>query len=76
MKYIALLPLALVLLGCAPYRVSVYGASGRAYTAPDLCAAQIACRKGNDLPCYYNATTVVGPDGKTTEESACKELTK
>jgi hypothetical protein len=69
-----------ILIGCVgcfkPVPTSVYGASGKAYLAPDLCSALIQCKKSGDLPCSYNTTVMVLADGKTTDETVCKEVTK
>ncbi len=63
----------LVLSGCGAYHATVYGASGRAYTAPDLCAAQIACQKAGETGCSYVADEVQRQDG-STETAYCKTV--
>lgn len=69
-----ILGLALVLLaGCAPYKVTVYGATGKQYIAPDLCGAIVACKQANEAECLYNSTTMTSLDGKSTETTACKK---
>lgn len=65
--------LALVLTGCAAYKVTVYGApGGKTYIAPDLCGAVVACQDAGEKQCFYNATVVTSLDGKSTEINACK----
>lgn len=73
MKKLALLTifLALPLMGCGPIRVTVYGANGTQYTAPSLCAAQLACKKAGESACYYETMTVESSNGDKTIE-ACK----
>lgn len=70
MRYLLLflLPIA----GCAAPKMTVYGASGAPYIAPDLCAAELACKKANETSCFYNSTTFIGSDGKTVESEVCK----
>ena len=68
----ALIPLA----GCGHYTVSVYGKSGAAFTAPSLCAALVQCMRSNETACYYDRTLYRDLDGKTIDESGCKEVTK
>ncbi len=69
----ALLPLSACF---GPIKVNVYGASGKAYTAPALCAALIACQNSNETACYYDRTLYRDLDGKTLDESGCKEIKK
>jgi hypothetical protein len=71
MKYISIL--ALLLTGCAyhPLPITVYGASGKTYIAPDLCAAQVQCKLANEKECYYNATEFTRADG-SHEHEACR----
>jgi hypothetical protein len=62
----------LLLTGCAYNpRVTVYGATGKPYIAPDLCAAVIQCQTANEPKCYYNTTLQTTTTG-VTEESVCK----
>ena len=76
MKILALLPLVL-LAGCGgPYKVSVYGKTGATFTAPSLCAALVACMNSAETACYYDRTLLTGLDGKSLEESTCKEVKK
>lgn len=74
MKFL-LLSAVVVLAGCAPYRYTVTGASGKAYTAPDLCAALIQCKNSTEPACYYVASKAT-QDGKTFDETYCKEVAK
>jgi hypothetical protein len=71
-RAIGLTVLLLPLAGCAfNPRVTVYGATGKPYIAPDLCAAVIQCKGANETSCYYNATLQTTTSG-VTEESVCK----
>jgi hypothetical protein len=66
----------LLLTACGgPIKVNVYGASGKAYTAPDVCAALIACKNSTETACYYESTIIVNVDGSRME-SGCKAVTK
>jgi hypothetical protein len=63
----------LLLSGCAYNpRVTVYGATGKPYIAPDLCAAVIQCKGASEPSCYYNSTLQTTTAG-VTEESVCKQ---
>lgn len=65
----------LLLVGCgAPYKVTVYGGTGKQYIAPDLCAAVIQCKIAQpvETECYYNASVMTYADGHIATE-ACKE---
>lgn len=79
MKIILLLAVAALLTGCGPYKVTVYGHSGAAYIAPDLCAAELACQKANETSCYYSGGTQTETDPqtgvKTTTVYGCRKVT-
>jgi hypothetical protein len=64
----------LLLCGCAytPPKVTVYGATGKQYVAPDLCAAIVQCKLANESQCLYNATTLTLQSGDREVES-CKQ---
>lgn len=64
--------LVLGLSGCAGYKTTVYGGSGKQYMAPDLCGAIVACRQANETECLYTANTVTTVDGRSTETISCK----
>ena len=64
-----------VLTGCGAPKVNVYGASGKAFTAPDLCAALVACQNSSESACYYERELVTNADGSHME-SGCKEVKK
>ena len=49
----AILFVAATLCGCGSVKVTVYGATGKPYVAPDLCAAQLACQQAGEAFCYY-----------------------
>lgn len=61
------------LSGCAyhPAPVTVYGATGKQYIAPDLCAAVVACKLSNEATCYSVVQSLTYPDGLVTDNS-CK----
>jgi hypothetical protein len=63
------------LTGCGKYHVTVYGASGRAFVAPDICAAYLACKNSTETSCYYDKTLYTNAAGET-QESGCKEVKK
>jgi hypothetical protein len=73
---------ATLLLGCflamtacgGAYKVSVYGKSGAAYTAPALCAALVQCLNSKETSCFYDRTLMATATG--TEETGCKEVKK
>jgi hypothetical protein len=76
MKKMILLGFSLSLTACGgPSRINVYGASGKAYTAPDLCAALIQCQNSTETSCYYDKELVTYSDGSHME-SGCKEIKK
>jgi hypothetical protein len=59
--------------GCGGYHVTAYGPTGKAYIAPDLCAALLACKQGEPSgQCFYSSTMVTSLDGKSTEITSCK----
>lgn len=65
----------MLLAGCGPYKVTVYGASGKPYVAPDLCAAQLACKQANESACYYTTTVTVDQENnKMVDEQVCKKV--
>ncbi len=67
----SLLPLA----GCfGPIKVTVYGKSGAAFTAPSLCAALVQCLNSAESGCFYDKTLYTTPEGVL--ESGCKEVKK
>ena len=74
MRYISLIVL-FAFTGCGTYHATVYGASGRAFTAPDICAALIACKNSAETSCYYYRSVVTEPNGSRVEDG-CKEVTK
>lgn len=74
MRYIWL-GLLLLVTGCAPYKVTVYGDSGKPYMAPDLCGAIVACRQAKEADCLYNSSVVTSLDGKSTTVETCKTVT-
>ena len=74
MKYLSFLALIL-LAGCGAYHVTVVGASGKPFTAPDLCTALVACQNSSETACYYNRVVLQTATGQT-EESTCKEVKK
>lgn len=65
--------LLLLATGCAyaPPKVTVYGATGKQYIAPDLCAAIVQCKLAKETDCLYNATTLTLQTGDRELES-CK----
>ena len=63
------------LVGCGPIKTSVYGASGKQYTAPDLCAAWLACRQAQETACYYDGETQVDAQGTRTVDT-CVDLNR
>ena len=77
MKRLWMLSGIIFMAGCGgPYKVSVYGKSGTAFTAPSLCAALVQCLNSNETACYYDRTLYRDIDGKTLDESGCKEIKK
>lgn len=75
MKRNVLIGAIIILTGCGgPYKVSVYGKSGVAFTAPSLCAALVQCLNSNEASCFYDRTLMATATG--TEESGCKEVKK
>jgi uncharacterized lipoprotein YajG len=75
MKKVQLLWGLMLLAGCSykPLPVSVTGQSGKAYTAPDLCTALVACKNAHEPSCYYNVTVSVDVTGNKELES-CKQV--
>jgi hypothetical protein len=71
MKVVGLFALILI-TGCAPYKVTVYGSTGKQYIAPDLCGAISQCKQAKESDCYYNSTVMTTLDGKSTTVEACK----
>ena len=76
MKHVPTVLLVLFLLallaGCfGPVKVTVYGATGKQFVAPDLCGAIVACKQSGEAACYYNATTLITANGDKEAES-CK----
>lgn len=68
-----LLAALLLLTACAyvPPKVTVYGATGKQYIAPDLCAAIIQCKQASETDCRYISTTLTTASGDKEVES-CK----
>ena len=65
----------LLLSGCAPYKVTVYGGSGEAYTAPSLCAALLACQNsGKESSCHYEDDSTVTADGQIHQGVTCASV--
>ena len=75
MKWI-LLCCSLLMTGCfgPPAPQSVWGRSGKVYTAPDVCAALVACKNANESACFYDRNVQTTATG-TIEEGGCKEDT-
>lgn len=71
----ALILLALMLTGCGPYVARVQGASGKQYTAPDLCAALVQCLNSNEQSCFY-PDTMVTSNGAVVDSIGCREVKK
>jgi len=69
MKVILLSATLILLVGCGPYKVTVYGAKGTPYVAPDLCAAQLACQNAGESNCYYPDTTTTEIDPQTGKKT-------
>lgn len=63
-----------MLAGCGSYHVTVYGKSGAAYMAPDLCGALVACQKAGEPSCTYPTSTMQTLDGKAFETAQCKTV--
>lgn len=61
--------------GCGyhPSPINVYGASGKTYTAPDLCAALVICQNNMETACYYEHEVITYADGSRTD-NGCKEV--
>ncbi len=72
-RALLLFGLCLFVAGCGPPRVNVYGASGKAYTAPDLCSALVACQNSVESACYYEREVMTAPDGGHAERD-CHEV--
>lgn len=77
MRAIVLLSTILFLTGCfgPPKPQQVWGISGTAYSAPDICAALVACKKANEASCFYDRSLYTSASG-TVEEGGCKEVSK
>lgn len=63
--------------GCGAYAPPVYtayGKSGARFSAPDLCAALVACLKSGDIPCAQESITLSGPNGQQVD--ACRLIGK
>lgn len=73
---IALLALATMMTGCAPYRFTVTGATGKVYTAPDICQALVECQNSNEASCLYPDVKTTTQDGKQFDQTFCKEVKK
>ena len=71
-----LLAIASFAVGCGPVKVSVYGASGKPYVAPDLCAAQLACRNAGESACYFVQSYAIDATGKVVETYKCEAAKK
>ena len=71
-KALVLLSLSL-LAGCAgvPPKMTVYGASGKQYVAPELCGAIVECKKANEQACYYDALILTTANGEK-EITSCR----
>ena len=65
----------LFMTACAPYKVSVYGKSGAAFTAPTLCGALVACLNSKETSCFYDRMLLKDATGATQAEE-CKEVKK
>jgi hypothetical protein len=64
------------LSGCGgALRVSVYGRSGAAFTAPSLCGALVECLNSNESSCFYDRNLLQTATG-STEIEECKEIKK
>jgi hypothetical protein len=78
MSKLALAIACIAIAGCAyhPAPQNVYGGSGKAYTAPSLCAALVQCQNASETACYYDVTKVTDATGKVSDEASCKEVKK
>lgn len=61
---------------CGPIRYNVTGASGKLYTAPDVCQALIQCKNSGEPSCYVPTSRTIDQDGKSIDETYCKEIKK
>lgn len=75
MKIFLLLSFA-CLAGCAyhPQPASVFGASGKQYTAPVLCQALVQCKNAGETNCYYEADSQTDATGNTRDTFYCKQV--
>lgn len=69
-----LVPLVSGCFGVAHY--SVTGASGKLYTAPDICQALVQCQNSAETACFYPDVKTTSQDGKSYDQSYCKEVKK
>jgi hypothetical protein len=70
---------AIGVTGCfgPPSPQKVFGASGKQFTAPDLCGALVECKNSGEAACYYDYSTYVDPNsGKVVDASGCKKVTQ
>lgn len=77
MRRLILVAVCLLCSGCSyhPVPVKVYGGSGAAYSAPDLCAALTQCLKSSsESVCYYNSSHWSGSSGSYQDE--CQAVKK
>lgn len=64
----------LLMCGCGGVlTTSVYGKSGKAFTAPSLCAALVQCLNSNETSCFYDRNMMQTATGQTEIEE-CKEV--
>jgi hypothetical protein len=73
MKWI-LFACSIALVGCfgPPAPQNVWGRSGKVYTAPNVCAALVACKNANEESCFYDRNVEITATG-TVAEGGCKE---
>jgi len=69
---------ALFLAGCAyhPDPATVFGASGKPYTAPVLCQALVQCKNAGENECYYEADSQTDATGLVRDTYYCKGVKK
>lgn len=77
MKKLLLLGSLLLVSGCryTPPQAAVYGHSGTAFTAPNLCAALVACLNSREASCFYDRQLMTTASGTQAWEE-CKEVKK
>ena len=77
MKIFTIVVALLLTMSCSVKgpRVNVYGHSGKVFTAPDICAALVACQNTGETACYYNNEMFTMSNGQMME-IGCKEVTK